>query len=182
MIFITLSLINCNFLGFLLLNNIDLTIKEFTRLLLFDLFSNISLVYLKILFQFLINLSLHINQIFLKIDIINQKFTAVHPQECSTILRLFVLIQSLSYFQLFCNPMDCCQPGSSVQGISQAKEYWCGLPSLCPGHFPDPGIEPTSPAFTGRFFTTELPGTPIFRLQSAECFPFVSNQFSKLLK
>jgi len=71
MIFITLSLINCNFLGFLLLNNIDLTIKEFTRLLLFDLFSNISLVYLKILFQFLINLSLHINQIFLKIDIIN---------------------------------------------------------------------------------------------------------------
>ena len=80
MIFITLSLINCDFLGFLLLNNIGLTIKEFTRLLLFDLFSNISLVYLKILFQFLINLSLHINQFFKK-----NRYNKLDIYRCSSI-------------------------------------------------------------------------------------------------
>ena len=26
------------------------------------------------------------------------------------------------------------------------KEHWSGLPCLYPGHLPDPGIEPTSPA------------------------------------
>ena len=38
------------------------------------------------------------------------------------------------------------------------QEYWSGLsfPSL--GDLPDPGIDPTSAALTGRFFTTELPG------------------------
>ena len=40
------------------------------------------------------------------------------------------------------------------------QEYWSGLsfPSL--GHLPDPGIEPVSPAWAGRFFTTEPPGKP----------------------
>ena len=27
-----------------------------------------------------------------------------------------------------------------------------------PGHLPDPGIEPASPALAGRFFITEPPG------------------------
>ena len=35
------------------------------------------------------------------------------------------------------------------------QEYWSGLPFLPPGCLPDPGIEPTSPAMAGRFFTTE---------------------------
>ena len=40
------------------------------------------------------------------------------------------------------------------------QEYWSGLsfPSL--GDLPDPGMDPTSPALPGRFFTTELPGKP----------------------
>ena len=37
------------------------------------------------------------------------------------------------------------------------QEYWNGLPFLPPGDFPDPGIEPASPALVGRFFTTEPP-------------------------
>ena len=37
------------------------------------------------------------------------------------------------------------------------QEYWSGLPFLSPGDLPDPGIEPESPAFAGRFFTTEPP-------------------------
>ena len=42
-------------------------------------------------------------------------------------------------------------------GFSQ-QEYWSGLPFPPPGNLLDPDIEPTSPALTGRFFTTELPG------------------------
>ena len=41
------------------------------------------------------------------------------------------------------------------------QEYWSGLPFPSPGDLPDPGIEPESPALTGRFFTTEPPGKPI---------------------
>ena len=38
------------------------------------------------------------------------------------------------------------------------QEYWSGLPVPSPGDLPDPGIEHTSPASAGRFFTTALPG------------------------
>ena len=41
------------------------------------------------------------------------------------------------------------------------QEYWGGVPLPSPGDLPDPGIEPTSPALAGRFFTTEPPGKPI---------------------
>ena len=34
------------------------------------------------------------------------------------------------------------------------EEYWSGLPFPSPGDLPDPGIEPTSPALAGRFYTT----------------------------
>ena len=51
-----------------------------------------------------------------------------------------------------CNPM----PGSSVHGMLQAR-YWSGLPCPLPGDLPNPGTDPTfltSPALTGRLFTT----------------------------
>ena len=40
------------------------------------------------------------------------------------------------------------------------QEYWSGVPFPPPGDLPDPGIEPTSPAFAGRFFSTEPPWKP----------------------
>ena len=40
------------------------------------------------------------------------------------------------------------------------QEYQTGLPLPIPGDLPDPGIEPTSPALAGGFFTTEPPGKP----------------------
>ena len=46
-----------------------------------------------------------------------------------------------------------CQAPLSV-GFSR-QEYWSGLPGPPPGVLPDSGIEPTSPALTGGFFTTE---------------------------
>ena len=41
------------------------------------------------------------------------------------------------------------------------QEYWSELPLPSPGYLPDPGIEPQSPVFAGRFFTAEPPGKPI---------------------
>ena len=38
------------------------------------------------------------------------------------------------------------------------QAYWSRLPFPSLGDLPDPGIEPTSPALAGRFFTTEPPG------------------------
>ena len=40
------------------------------------------------------------------------------------------------------------------------QEYCSGLPFPPTWNLPDPGIEPTSPAFAGRFFTTEPSGKP----------------------
>ena len=48
-------------------------------------------------------------------------------------------------------------PGSSVHGISQERILeWVAVSFS--RDVPDPGIEPTSPALAGRFFTTESPG------------------------
>ena len=40
------------------------------------------------------------------------------------------------------------------------EEYWGGLAFPSQGDLPDPGIEPTSLALAGGFFTTEPPGKP----------------------
>ena len=56
--------------------------------------------------------------------------------------------------------MDCSPPGSSVRGFPR-QEYWSRLPFPPPGDLPNPGIERTSPALAGRFFTTEPPGKPL---------------------
>ena len=41
------------------------------------------------------------------------------------------------------------------------QEYWSGLPFPSPGDLPNPGIESTSPALAGGFFTTESLGDPV---------------------
>ena len=40
------------------------------------------------------------------------------------------------------------------------QEYWSGLPFPSPGNFPDPGIEPRSPALQADSLPTELQGKP----------------------
>ena len=52
-----------------------------------------------------------------------------------------------------CSRMDCSPLGYSVHGIFQARILeWVAISSS--RGFPDPGIEPLSPALAGRFFTT----------------------------
>ena len=43
------------------------------------------------------------------------------------------------------------------------QEYWSGLPFPSLGNLPNPGIELTSPALAGRFFTTNPPRKPYFK-------------------
>ena len=62
-------------------------------------------------------------------------------------------VKSLSRVQLFATPWTvACQAPLSMEFSRQ--EYQSGLPFPPPGHLPDPGIEPVSPALAGRFFTT----------------------------
>ena len=60
-------------------------------------------------------------------------------------------------FQLFCNPMGCRLPGSSVHGISQARMLWWVVISFSMGSS-QPRDWIHVPALAGRFFTTELLG------------------------
>ena len=41
------------------------------------------------------------------------------------------------------------------------QEHWSGVPFPPPGDPPDAGIEPTSLAWAGGFFTNEPPGKPL---------------------
>ena len=68
----------------------------------------------------------------------------------------FVVVQSLSRVPLFCDPMDCSMPGSSVHGISQ-QEDWSGLPFPSPGDL-YPVIEPRSLALQMDALPDEPPG------------------------
>ena len=58
--------------------------------------------------------------------------------------------------------MDHSLPGSSVQGISQAKILeWVAIPiQKIPEDLLNPEIKPTSPTLAGRFFIIEPPGKP----------------------
>ena len=67
------------------------------------------------------------------------------------------LVQLRSCVRLFATPWTiACQPSLSMEFSRQ--EYWSRLSFPTPGDLPDPGIEATSPALVGGFFTTEPPG------------------------
>ena len=65
--------------------------------------------------------------------------------------------QLLSHVQLFATPWTIAHQAHLSMEFSR-QEYWSGLPFPPPGDLPDPGVEPTSPALAGGFFTAEPPG------------------------
>ena len=91
--------------------------------------------------------------------VLRMKDFQICPYRKSTcIVAVVVLVEPLSRVVSDSgNPMDCSPSCSSIHGISR-KEGWNRLPFPSPADLPDPGIEPRSPAFAGRFFTTEPPG------------------------
>ena len=54
-------------------------------------------------------------------------------------------VKSLSHVQLFATPWTVAYLASPSMALSR-QEYWSGVPFLCPGDLPNPGIEPGSPA------------------------------------
>ena len=67
------------------------------------------------------------------------------------------VLSHFNHVQLVCNPTDYSPPGSSVQGMLQARILNWVFHALLPGDLHDPGIENTSLtplAWAGRFFTT----------------------------
>ena len=64
---------------------------------------------------------------------------------------------------LSCDPWTAAHQAPLSMGFSR-QEYWSGLPFPPPGHLPNPGIEPVSPALAGGCFTTEPLGKPDYRL------------------
>ena len=53
-----------------------------------------------------------------------------------------------------------CQASLSIEFSKQ--EYWSGWPLHSPGDFPDPGIEPRSPALQANSLLFEPPGEPLY--------------------
>ena len=83
-----------------------------------------------------------------------------------------------------CDSMDCSHAALSMRFPRQ--EYWNGLPFPSPGDLTDPGIEPTSPALAGGFFTPEPPGNThlLYKRYSARkflCWLFFNPQKSPLM-
>ena len=64
----------------------------------------------------------------------------------------------------FCDPMDCSLPGSSIQGILQARILeWVAVPSSRGSSPPrDQTYVSCGSCIAGRFFTTEPPGNPLW--------------------
>ena len=71
-----------------------------------------------------------------------------------------VRARALSRDCLFATPRTVTRRLLSV-GLSR-QEHWSGLPSPSPGHLPDPGIEPSSPALRADSLPSEPPGKILF--------------------
>ena len=64
-----------------------------------------------------------------------------------------VVLSRFSHVQLFATPWNTALEAPPSIGFSR-QEYWSGLPFPSPGHIPNPGTEPGSPALAGTNFTT----------------------------
>ena len=73
------------------------------------------------------------------------------------LLSLYCCCLITKLYPTLCDSMNCSLPG--YMGFPR-QEYWSRLPFPSPVDPPDPGMESTSPALAGRFFTTEPPGKP----------------------
>ena len=68
-------------------------------------------------------------------------------------------LESVLVTQLCPTPWTVAHQSPLFMGFPR-QEYWRGLPCPSPGDLPDPGMELTSPALVGGFFTTEPLGKP----------------------
>ena len=80
---------------------------------------------------------------------------------CVFLPKVYLLLFSCEVVSnSFATPLNVARQTLLSMGFPR-QEYWSGLPFPSPGDLPDPGIESTSHALAGGFFTTEPPGNPI---------------------
>ena len=75
----------------------------------------------------------------------------------------------LSCVRLFATPWTVAFQAPLSVGFSR-QDYWSGLPFPTAGDLPNPGVETTSPALAGGFFTTEPPGKQTLFLTSCPSY------------
>ena len=80
--------------------------------------------------------------------------------------------KSLQLCLTLCDPMDSTLPGSCVHlsCLYTGKNTGVGCHFCLQGDLPDPGIQPTSLALAGEFFTSELPGKTLNSLSFSYLF------------
>ena len=81
-------------------------------------------------------------------------------------VHAYLHAKSLQLCPTLCDPVDYSPPVDPLSIGFFRQEYCSGLPCLPPGHFPYPGIKPTSPALAGRFFTTSISWEAPFTLSN----------------
>ena len=79
-------------------------------------------------------------------------------------------VYMLSRVRLFATPWTAARQAPLSVGFSR-QEYWDGLPFSSPGHLPNPGVKPASPALAGGFFAAEPPAKPRRNLRKSEMKP-----------
>ena len=87
-----------------------------------------------------------------ELEKLNGKAQSFHPSDCSSVAQSCLT-------DCFVTPWTVARQAPLSMGFPR-QDYWSGLPCPPPGHLPDPGMEPESPALIGGFFTTEPPGKP----------------------
>ena len=83
-------------------------------------------------------------------------------------LGLRIKVKSLSRVRLFATPWTIARQDPLSMGFSR-QEYRSGLPFPSPGDFPNPGIEPRSPALQADALSSEPPRKPLPRPQNKTC-------------
>ena len=83
------------------------------------------------------------------------KYTFYLCYSCCACMHAHVL----SCVPLFETPWAIAYQAPLSMGFSR-QAYWSGMPFPSPGHFPDPGIEPGSPALAGESLPVSCQGGP----------------------
>ena len=76
------------------------------------------------------------------------------------LVQLCSVCWSLSRVRLLVTPQAVARQAPLSMGVSR-QEYWSGLPCPPPGHLPDPGIKPRSPALHEDSLPSEPQGKQV---------------------
>ena len=94
----------------------------------------------------------------------------IEPRNSMPLLQLFIFLGGGLVTKLcptLATPWTVACQAPLTMGFSR-QEYWSELPFPSPGHLPNPGIEPESPALQADSLPTELRGKPFIFLKLSQ--------------